>query len=407
VKLRLGIAGLGRAATSMLPSLTAHPGVTLTAAADLRPEARAAFAAEFQAEVFESVEDLCRSPKVDALYIATPHQFHRKHVLLAAGYGKHAIVEKPMALTLEDCEAMNAAVKRSGIRLVVGHTHSFDPPILKMRELIEQGLLGPVRMINSWNFTDFLYRPRRPEELDTSLGGGIIFNQVPHQVDTVRLLGGGLCRNVRAMTGVWDRARPTEGAHATYLEFEDGTVATIVYSGYDHFDSDEFNEWVGEGGGRKSAGRHGQARKALAVLAGQNEAAAKAATGYGGTRQRTHPDSDERGHPHFGTTVVSCERGDMRPSPRGVLVYADDRKYEVEVPLGRAIPDKGKVIDELYEAVANDRPLVHDGRWGEATLEVCLAILRSSRERREIELHHQVPSPAAAGEGRTTITYAC
>jgi len=53
VKLRLGIAGLGRAATSMLPSLTAHPGVTLTAAADPRSEARAAFAAEFQAEVFE------------------------------------------------------------------------------------------------------------------------------------------------------------------------------------------------------------------------------------------------------------------------------------------------------------------------------------------------------------------
>jgi len=74
-----------------------------------------------------------------------------------------------------------------------------------------------------------------------------------------------------------------------------------------------------------------------------------------------------------------------------VIVYADDRKYEIEVPLGRATPDKGKVIDELCDAVARDRPNVHDGRWGEATLEVCLAILQSSRERREVLLRRQVP----------------
>jgi phthalate 4,5-cis-dihydrodiol dehydrogenase len=60
------------------------------------------------------------------------------------------------------------------------------------------------------------------------------------------------------------------------------------------------------------------------------------------------------------------------------------------VPLGRAITDKGKVVDEFYDAVVNDRPVYHDGRWGKATLEVCLAILESARERREIFLSHQV-----------------
>src|SRR5689334_12032016 len=169
--LRIGLVGLGRACTSMLPSLVANPNVRLTAAADPRSEALDAFEREFQGEVYHSAEELCASPKVDAVYIATPHQFHRDNVLAAAAAGKHAIVEKPMALTIEDCQAMIAAVERSGIRLVVGHTHSFDPPILKMRELIEQDLLGPVRMINTWDFTDFLYRPRRPEELDTAFGG--------------------------------------------------------------------------------------------------------------------------------------------------------------------------------------------------------------------------------------------
>ena len=67
-------------------------------------------------------------------------------------------------------------------------------------------------MINSFNYTNFLYRPRRPEELDTAQGGGILFNQVPHQIDIARLLGGGLVRSVRAQTTVLDPARPTEGS---------------------------------------------------------------------------------------------------------------------------------------------------------------------------------------------------
>ena len=61
-------------------------------------------------------------------------------------------------------------------------------------------------MINAINYTDYLYRPRRPEELDTAQGGGAVFNQAAHQVDIVRLLGGGRVTSVRAATGAWDRA---------------------------------------------------------------------------------------------------------------------------------------------------------------------------------------------------------
>jgi phthalate 4,5-cis-dihydrodiol dehydrogenase len=393
---RFGIIGLGRAVTSMLPSLLAHSGVRVTAAAAPRAEPRERFASQFGAQAFASAEDLCRSTDVDAVYVATPHQFHAEHVLLAAAYGKHVIVEKPMALTLEDCDSMIAAVERAAVRLVVGPSHGFDPPVLQMREIIASGALGPLRMIHSWNYTDFLYRPRRPEELDTSLGGGIIFNQVPHQIDSVRWLGGGLVRSVRAMTGVWDPARPTEGAHSTFLEFEDGAVATVVYSGYDHFDSDELHGWVGEGGVPKQPNRQAQARAALrAVRSPAEEAAMKASTGFGGARQRhaglTSPDQ-QRHHPHFGITIASCDRGDLRPSPNGIWIYGDDGPREIPVPLGRATPDKGRTVDELYAAVTADRPVYHDGRWGKATLEVCLAILDSARARKEIMLQHQVPA---------------
>ncbi len=394
--LHVGVVGLGRAATSMLPSLVNHPYIKLVAAADLRADAREKFRGEFAAAVYENAEELFKDENVDAVYIATPHQCHADHVVMAAKYGKHAIVEKPMALTLDDCDKMIAAVERAGIRLVVGHTHSFDPPILRIRELVRGGAWGRLKMIQTWRFTDFLYRPRRPEELDTRLGGGILFNQAPHQIDLVRWIGGGLVRSVRSMTGVWDPSRPTEGAHTTFLEFVDGAAATIVYSAYDHFDSDEFNDWVGEGGGRKRADKHGEARRILsAAKSPEEEAALKASTGYGGSRQR-HAAADRYAgahfHPHFGLTVVSCERGDLRPSPQGVLIYDEEGKREEPVPLGRAAPDKGKVVDELYDAVMHDRPTRHDGRWGKATLEVCLAILQSARERREIFLSHQVPT---------------
>jgi len=393
----MGIAGLGRAATSMLPSLVAHPHIKVTAAADLRKEAREKFRTEFNAEVYERVEDLCASPNVDGVYIATPHQFHAEHVIAAAERHKHAIVEKPMALTIEDCEAMNAAAERCGICLLVGHTHGYDPPILKIGEVARSGELGRVKMIHTWNFTDFLYRPRRPEELDTRLGGGVVFNQVPHQIDIVRWLGGGLVRSVRAMTGILDPARPTEGSVTAYLEFVDGVAATVVYSGYDRFDTDEFNNWIGESGQQKTPDRHGRARAALSrIKSPEEEAELKAATGYGGERQRREalaPASPSRRHPHFGIIIVSCERGDMRASPDGVLIYNGDGKREIPVPLGRAVPDKGKVIDEFYDAVVNGSPRRHDGRWGEATVEICLAILESARVRREIFLHRQAPAP--------------
>jgi phthalate 4,5-cis-dihydrodiol dehydrogenase len=391
--LRFGVIGLGRAATSMLPSLAAHPHVRLVAAADPRSEARERFAAQFQADAYADAEALVRRPDVDAVYIATPHQCHAEHVILAAAHGKHAICEKPMALTLADCARMNAAVEQAGVKLVIGHTHSFDPPILRMREIIRSGELGRLGMINAWNYTDFLYRPRRPEELDERLGGGIIFNQVPHQVDTVRLLGGGLVQSVRAMAGTWDSARPVPGAAAVFLDFADGAAATIAYSGYDHFRADEFHEWVGEGGQPARPDRHGEARRALLSVAPGDEAALKASTGFGGARQRhVGGPGAPPSHPHFGVVIASCERGDLRPSPRGVLVYDDAGRREIPVPLGRAAPDKGKVVDELYDAVRTDRLPLHDGRWGTATLEVCLAIVESSRARRDVPLTHQVPT---------------
>jgi len=392
--LRIGIAGLGQAAASTLPEILSHPHIKLTAGADLRPEARDKFSTEFGGKVYQRVEDLCANPNVDAVYVATPHQFHAQHALMALDQGKHVLLEKPMALNLEDCDAMIQAAERHGVQLLVGRgSHGFDVPVYKMREIVRSGELGRLGMIHSWLYSDFLYQPRTPEELDTSLGGGVIFNQGPHQIDIIRVLTGGLIRSVRAMTGIWDPSRPSEGSFVAYLESIDGVPATIIYNGYDHFDTDEFHWWIGTYGQPKDPNHHGKARRSLRQMAKtpEEEAALKASYGYGGTRKRerlTLPEKAPAHHNHWGVMIVSCEKGDMRQSPDGILIYDDDGRREIPLPEPQ---ERGSsVIAEFYDAAVNNRPLLRDGRWEKATLEVCLAILESARERREVFLSHQV-----------------
>lgn len=383
-KLRVGVAGLGRAFTVMLPTLARDPRVELVAAADPRPEARARFAADFSANAYEGVEQLCADPAVEIVYVATPHQHHAQHAMLAARHGKHLLVEKPMALTLEDCAAMIDAARGASVHLIVGHSHSFDAPILRTRELIESGAFGAVRMIHALNYTDFLYRPRRPEELDTAQGGGAVFNQAAHQVDIVRLLGGGHVTSVRAATGAWDPARPTEGAYSTLLTFANGIFASLVYSGYGHFDSDEFSGWIGEMGQAKSPG----SRKLPPHFATAGEEAAfKNARNYGGANYQP-PAAQDLAHQHFGTVIISCERADLRPLPNGVVIYEAGKARLEPLPLP-AVP-RAEVIGELYGAIVHNKPPLHDGAWAMGTLEVCLAMLQSAREGRDVVLARQV-----------------
>ena len=382
-KLRIGVAGLGRAFTVMLPTFTRDPRVALVAAADPRAEARERFAVDFSARTYATVEELCADPDVEIVYVATPHQHHADHAALAAQHGKHLLVEKPMALTLDDCAAMIDAANRAGVHLIVGHSHSFDAPILRARELIASGDYGAVRMITGLNYTDFLKRPRRPEELDTAQGGGAVFNQAAHQLDIVRLFGGGLVKSVRAVTGAWDAARPTEGAYAALLTFESGAFASLTYGGYGHFDSDEFSGWIGEMGQTKLA----YGRKSQRFGSAAEEAAFKNARNFGGSAYQP-PAEQQLLHQHFGTIIVSCERADLRPIPNGVMIYQNGAARLA--PLAPPTIPRAEVIDELYAAVIQGKPPLHDGAWGMATLEVCLAVLRSSREGRDVTLSHQV-----------------
>jgi phthalate 4,5-cis-dihydrodiol dehydrogenase len=388
----MGMAGLGVASTQILPPISNLPFVEITAAADLRTDALAKFRETYGGETYTRIEQLCASPNVDAVYIATPNQLHAEHAIIAAKHQKHVIVEKPMAMSIAECERMNQAAEENGVKLLCGHTHSFDPPIRKIREIVKSRELGKLCMIHTWNYNEFMYRPRMRHEL--AMSRGVVLNQGPHHVDIVRLIGGGMVRSVRAMTGIWDKAREWEGSYTCYLEFEDGTPATLVYSGYGFFDTAELFSWVGEGGQHRDPETNLKVRGRLReVRSPEEEEQLKEAMRFGGQREGefSHVWSGERKQPFFGFTLVSCERGDIRQTPDGLFIYGENEKREIKLPAGSR--GREAEVEELYNAVVHARPVFHDGRWGAATLEVCLAILESAEKRREIVLSHQVPSP--------------
>jgi phthalate 4,5-cis-dihydrodiol dehydrogenase len=383
----LGVVGLGRGLTLMLGSFLADPRIRLVGCTDPREAARARFAGEFGAAAYATVEELCADPAVEAVYLASPHQFHAAQAIAACRAGRHVLVEKPMALSLADCLAMVEAARAAGTHIVVGHSHSFDAPIRAARAWIADGQVGRLRMIQAMYHTDFLYRPRRPEELDTAQGGGAVFNQAPHQVDVVRLLGGGMLESVRALTGAWDAARPTEGAYAALLRFRDGAFASLTYSGYAHFDGDALMGWVGESGASKEARPFGARRR----LREADEVVLREARGYGPEAQTTRTTlGAPRWHEHFGMVIASCDAADLQPLPDRLRIHGDDGVRE-EMLARPAIP-RGEVLDELVAAVRDGVPPLHDAAWGAATMEACLAILTSARTGADVMLHHQVPA---------------
>jgi predicted dehydrogenase len=396
-RLRLAMAGLGVASTYVLPGAERSPHAEIVAAADLRRSALDTFAARYKARVYDSVAALCADAAVDVVWIATPNQLHCEHAVLAAEHGKHVICTKPMALSVAECERMCRAADANGVKLLCGQTWSMSPDIQAMWRTARSGELGRLIAINTWLYTDWLLKPRVAEELDETLGGGVVYRHAPHLIDTVRLLGGGQVRSVRASVGRWMKERPCPGNFSAFLEFEDGTPATIVYNGYGYFDTSELT-W-GIGNRMYSEDERVRVRRALHRGEIDTEAAKEtmrfgAAANDAAGRWSTPAPSTSGTRAHiawFGITVASFEHGDIRQSPNGLYVYGEEGRREIAVHGGRGV---GTVeLEEMHAALYAGQPLVHDGRWATATLEIGTAIVQSGRERREILLAHQCPLP--------------
>lgn len=374
---------MGTAARSIVPAVEKAAGIRLAAICDPLAEARDPVAQRYGVHSIANIEALLARDDIDAVYIATPTTLHAQHVIAAAAAGKHLLCEKPMATTLAEAQAMIDAADRAGVVFNVGHSHSYDEPYRAMRELIVSGELGRARLMHSMYYSDWVYRPRLPEELETNLGGGVTFRQGAHQFDILRLLGGGMVKSVRAQTFDWDPQRPVIGAHSAFLTFEDGIVATAIYNGYGAFMSSELTFDAAEIGSPQIV-MPGKSRAEMKAASRETEAKLK--------RTRATAPADPKPAPYqpfFGWTIVSCEGGDLRQSQTGLYIYTERGREERPLRLDRTTRDP--VIEEFVDTIAGRRRALHDGRWARANLEVCVATIESGRTGHEVQLHHQVP----------------
>lgn len=408
-KINIGVIGIGVGGLEIIRSAVQQPEtINLTAGCDVVPLTRERFQERFpDAKVYSSVDEICKDPDVDAVYIASPNRFHAEHTITAARNGKHVLIEKPMAISLKETEQMVDECERAGVKLVCAHTASFGLPYRIMRKVIQSGEIGQLKAITLLAYTDWMLRPRTPDELDFAQGGGVPFRQGPHQIDTVRLLGGGMIKNVWAKVGRWMPERAIPGYYTAHFEFEDGAVATATHNGYGYFTLGDIN---GPAAGRSSIESIVEVRKQMragtrdeaadkqelriggAIEVKQFEAAKTAGPGRGNFGRQIEREPGDRtglsdtGDP--GTIIVSCERGDMRIGPRGVFIYDDEGVREVT---GETAVNARGEIHEMYEAVVNDKPVYHSGRWGMGTAEAIFAMVESSETGRVVELTHQIP----------------
>jgi phthalate 4,5-cis-dihydrodiol dehydrogenase len=391
--LGIGIVGLGGAAVNMLPAFARNPEFTIAAAADIDPDILGRFARDYPAAAtFRSLAELCACPAVDLVYIGTPTRLHAEHTGFALAARKHVLIEKPMAVTLAEADAMIATAERHGVLLGVNVKHSFEPRVLKLRSLAQSGELGPLRMIHSWRYVDWLYRPRTRDELTPGWGAGILWRQGPHHFDFLRTIGGGLLRSVRGSCQILDPARRVTGAYTAFLEFTDGLVCTAVCSGYDHFNSRNYVRGFNGEAPLAPPAQHARARRALGAHAGdpswEEKQAADERYGGGGPV----PDNGNTVSSSWllsGPLIASFEHADVRFSTAGLVVDGDREQWEI--PLKDQGDGRDGRLKSFHRAVVEGAALPADGRWGKATQEVLVAIERSAETRSEIALTQQTP----------------
>lgn len=397
--LKMGIIGVGVGATQIMPNMESMEEIDLMAGADTNPRVREAFQARFpDAKVYDSAEGLCSDPDVEAVWVATPNNWHSPHTVMVANSGKHVVSEKPMALDMKEAEAMVDAAARNNVKLLCGHTLGFSPPVMEMRRIILSGELGPLRALNNWAFTDWMLQARQPEELDESVGGGVLYRQGPHQLDSLRLLGGGMVKTIRGTTGKWWPERAGIGYYSAFMEFEDGVTASVTNNGYGYSMTADLTPWSDEQGRGLIEGYTHEDRVNIRgeLKAGtRDEFEAKDSLRIGSDHERRFWRETPKETPpwrpaNLGILVATCERGDLRQSRYGLHVYKDGGVEDRPLRSSRYQAGREDLL-ELFNAIRYESPVYHDGRWGMATLELITSIMESSRTGKDIRLTHQVP----------------
>ncbi len=228
---RLGIIGLGNMGQAHANHIMkgAVPGLEVAAVADRNEERIAGYGGIAQ---FTDGEALIESGAVDAVLIATPHYSHTTLGIAALEAGLHTLVEKPISVHKEDCEALIAAWQDTDVVFSAMFNQRTDPSFRKVKQLIENGELGAVQriswIITEWYRTEAYYVSGGWRATWGGEGGGVLLNQCPHNLDLLQWLFGMPSRvTANCQFGRFHNIE-VEDAVSAILEYPGGATGTFV-----------------------------------------------------------------------------------------------------------------------------------------------------------------------------------
>ena len=231
--IRVGIIGCGKIAqVRHLPEYAANPNAQVVAYHDKNRARAEEMAAQYGGVVCDSYFDLLNRDDVDAVSICVENRSHAEISTAALYAGKHVLCEKPMAVSLEECEAMVAAAKESGKRLMIGHNQRLAPAHKKAKEILSSGAMGRVITFQ----TTFGHKGPEMWSMDKSANTwffkkasasfGSMADLGIHKIDLMRYLIGSEITSVYSNMKVLDKKFPD----GTPIEVDDNSVEVLTFA---------------------------------------------------------------------------------------------------------------------------------------------------------------------------------
>ena len=230
-KYNFGIVGCGSIGVRHGDVLSSMQDAQLIAVCDPVKEKADELAKRFGVKAYYDYNEFLQDPSIEVVSICTPSGMHAEQTIAAANAKKHVICEKPMALSLEDCDAMISECAKNNVRLFVVKQNRHNEPIKILKEAIEKEKLGRVYMIIAnvlWNRTDLYYK-QASWRGTRALDGGALMNQSSHFVDLMHWLGGNV-KSVYSQMGTFKQDIEAEDTGSVMLKFENGAIGAINYT---------------------------------------------------------------------------------------------------------------------------------------------------------------------------------
>ncbi len=231
-KFRFGILGCGMIAHVHASAIRALPEALLAGAADADAQRAAQFAAQYGVHPYESYGQMLADPEIDAVCICTPSGFHAENAIAALQHGKHAVLEKPMALSVESADRIVSACDRTGKLLTVISQLRFSSDVQRVKALLAENAFGRVTLcsLHMKYYRSKEYYASSPWKGTKAFdGGGALMNQGIHGVDLLEYIVGPV-KEISGKARTLSHKIEVEDTAVAMLEFENGALGVIEAS---------------------------------------------------------------------------------------------------------------------------------------------------------------------------------